>query len=270
MNNLDQALLKGHWVNPNELILAKEYSNNSKRSIFSIFIKLGYMTEDDVFLFFSEISNISFVRPSDYKVEEDVLNIFPEGFCRENNCIPLFKIDNDLFVAMANPLDTDLIMHLEEHSSLFIQPLVATPFSISKALDYYFGYEISLLSMEDVIFKPTKFAKFPFNRESERVSLSVPLEFKVEDELVSLSSGQYIPSNSFDVSKNAQSLGIKTFLFIPPQVKLSLRFILSESNEIEVKAVVVQCRMEKKGKFLIGLRLIDIDPSLTSYLKNTK
>ena len=80
MGNFEEILVKERWVSPNELIKAREDQKKTGKSLFCSFIKLGYMSEEDVFLFFAENSSIPFVKLSNYIVDEEVLKILPEHF----------------------------------------------------------------------------------------------------------------------------------------------------------------------------------------------
>lgn len=266
MSNLEGFLVTEQWVTADELVKAKEDQKRTQKSLYASFIKLGYMTEDDVFLFFSEHSSFPFIRLSDYAIQEAVVGLVPEDFCREHLVLPLFKVGLDLFVAMVNPLDTSVIMDLGERTQLAIQPVVAAPHAIMKALDEYLGYPETLFAMEKFLFKPQGLAKFPFHRASERIPLAIPLEFTVDDAQIQLAHSQYIPATTIDISRNMGSLGIKTFLYIPAGIQVSLRFITAEPNTLEAQAETVHSRMAKGGAFLMGLRFRRLAPEVKSYL----
>ena len=266
MNRLDDVLIKEKWINPNELIKAREDQRKTKKSIFCSLIKLGYMNEDDVFRFFAINSYIPFIKLSDYTLKEEVLALLDEDFCRKHVAIPLFKVDNSLFVVMANPLDADLIMSLADRTGLDIEPLISSKQAILKALDERFGYDDSFFEIENFLFKPEGLHKFPFHRDSERLSLNIPAEFRIDDDNIKLASSQYLPANAFDVSRNGKALGVTTLLFIPPKTRLQLRFKDAKGKNRETKAEVVYSRMKKEGDFLMGLKLLESEASLISFL----
>jgi len=266
MYDLEERLVREHWITPNELIRAKEDQKKTKKSLFSSLIKLGYLTEEDVFIFFAANSNIPFIRLSDYCLKDDVLVLLPEDFCRANIVIPLFKIDHNLFVAMANPLDAELLINIADRTGLEINPLISSPYTILRTLDEHFGFKEEFFNMEKFIFKPQSLHKFPFHRESERIPLNIPLEFEVDDERINLVSSHNIPADTVDISRNGKALGIKTFLFIPPSVKLLLNFTSIQEGNIKAKAEVVYAKMKKSGEFLMGVKFLGIAPEVVSYL----
>lgn len=266
-SNLQERLVREHWIKPDEFLRAKDEQKKTGKSIFSCLIKLGYLNQPDVFRIFSESAGITFVNIADYSIKQEILNLISEEFYRENLIFPLFRIDQTLFVAMANPLDADLLNKLTNHTGLDVNPLLSSPCMIIEALDKHFGPQDKFFEMEDLIFKPRGLSNFPLHRESERISLIIPIEFKVDDERVALAVGSYIPAVTFDISESGLAIGIKTCIFLPSSVRLILRFSsFSSEGSIEAKGEVVYSRMRKKGEFFIGVKLLQPDPALISRL----
>lgn len=267
MNDLEEKLVRDRWVSPNELIRAKQEQKKTKKSLFSSLINLDYLKEEDVFAFFAINSGIPFVKLTDYAIKDDVLALLPQDFCRRSFLIPLFKIEGTLFVAMANPLNAELLMNLEARTELNIYPLTCSPYAIFRALDKYFGFEDNFFEMEKLIFKSQELQKFPFHRESERVPLNVPIEVKIFDVRVALTFSQTISTSTTNVSLNGKGLGIKAHFFIPQGAALVLNFISSEGKELKVKGEVAHCQMKKRGEFFIGVRCPEPSFEVSTYLR---
>ncbi|MCM8823146.1 MAG: PilZ domain-containing protein [Candidatus Omnitrophica bacterium] len=265
MEDLEKKLLEEHWIGPNELIKAKEDKETIKKSIFASLLRLGYISDIELFMFFGELSSIPFVTIQDYVIDKDILRFLPEEFCRDNLVIPLFKVDSTLFIAMANPFDTEIINSIGNITGLEVNPLIASPKDILKFLDDNFGFPSNFFNIEKFIFPLSKLNNFPHHRESGRIPLNLPLEFKVIDDRVRLVSQQNIPATTFDISCNGKALGIKTFIFIPPTVQLLLNFSLN-IGVVQAKGEVAYSRMEKGGRFNMGVKFLDIDDTVISYL----
>jgi len=267
MSDLEDKLIKEYWISPNDLVRARQDQKKRGKSLFCSLIKLGCLTESDVFKFFADHSRIPFVRLSDYAIDGDIVSLLPENFCRKNMCVPVFKIDNVLFVAMVNPLDTELLDRIVRHTVLDIQPLISFPYAIIKALNDNFGYDDSFFQMEDFIFLPQKLCNFPLQREKERFLLTVPVEFKPDAAGLSLSFSGYISAVTVDISRDGRAIGVKAKVFIPPLVKVGLRFIsLPRDIADEAVAEVVCSRIIKGGEFVMGIKLLSSAPELTAYL----
>lgn len=265
MDSLEEKLIKGKWVSPLALIEAQHHAERTGKSLFCSLIKLGHISEEDVFRFFAVNSNIPFIKVSQYRIKDEVLTLLDENFCRENLVIPLFKIDSALFVAMVNPLDAQLIANISTSTKLDIHPLLASPTDIERALNNYWGYPDSFFSVERLVFKHEKLSSFPLYRAKERIPLDIPINFKIDDSNVQLANDGYISGSTFDVSEDISALGIKTSIFLPKGARLTLYFLHNE--KLKIKGEVVYCRLEGKGYFSLGVRLLDLKSEDISYIK---
>lgn len=265
MEKIETKLIKEGWINPNQLIKVKHEMSRTKKSLFATIIKYDFMTEEDVYTFFANETNVPFVRLADYKVDEEVLRLFPEQFCRENILIPLFRIENTFYICMATPLDTDLINTLEIKTNMEIAPLFGSPSEILKTLDKYCGPDDRYFNLENLIIPPQLLNMIPFWRESERISVNIPVEFKSDDKRVSLVSSSYISGTALDVSRSGRAMGIRTVIFVPPQTSILIKFP-SYDPAYEIKSVAVRCAMERGGKYLMGVKFSDIKDDLIRHI----
>jgi len=268
MIDLDDKLIKGGWVTPEELLKARQDQENRKKSIFCSLIMLGYMSQEEVFKFFSLNTNIPLVKLSDYNINKDVLTLIREDFCRDNLIMPLFKMSSVLFVAMVNPLDTDLIVNISNNTGLDIHVLLASATDIIAAIDYYFGYPDLFFSIEDLIFEPQKLSNFPFYRSSLRKHLSISAELRIDDQRVLLFSNKAIPATTIDISSDGKAIGVKTTVFIPQNTHLIVSlFHKNDSESINIDAEVIYSRMDKPDEFSMGIKVLSKKENIISYLK---
>jgi hypothetical protein len=271
VEKLEEKLVQTGWITPKQFIKAKQEQAKSKKTIFSSLIKLGYLTEEDIFLFFSQHSQIPLIKISDYQIDPELLNLFSEEKYREYLFVPLFKIENTLYIGMANPLDTELLDILKKNTELEIYPLFAPPSSILEVIDHFFGPDDRCYSsLNNLILAPQTLNLVPFWRESERISLKIPVEIKVMDERIKLNSSGYICGTGLDISRSGKAMGIETIIFLPSKVKINIRFP-SEDPSYEAKAEIVRCNVGKKGKYFLGIRFIEIkEEIIRNILKEEK
>ena len=248
MSELRRKLLEENWINEAQFLKANEEAQKLKKSLYAAIIKLGFLTEDDIFAFFSQETKIPFVNISDYKLDPEILRLFPEEFYRQNLFIPLFKIENNLYLAMTNPLNTELIESIEKRTNSTVVPLFSSPSAILKALDSFFGPKDHYADLENLILSSSQI-NLPFYRSSQRIRVNLPLEIKPVDENIKLASSSYIPATCVDISEDAEAIGAKIFLYLPPKIKILVRFPFKE-----VEAEIIHCTVCKKGFYLLGIR----------------
>lgn len=271
MEELELKLTQQNILTAEQLNSAKADSSQCGKSIWASLVKLGYMSEEDIAIFFSQESGINYVRISDYEINYEVIRLLEEGFCRENLVIPLFKIKDTLFVACTNPLDTILIDSLTKLSGCSVELLIATRLSIVQALDLYLGPEEKSFNIVKLMYKQGPLQGLIPWRESERLNLSIPVSIRVEDKSISLNCSSPLEGYSRNISQSGTAIGLQVFLFLPKGVNVSLEFYPNEASGgspavIKAKGEIVYSRMEKGQRYLLGILFTEIDELARSQL----
>jgi len=254
VGKLEGNLIKESWVTASQLLAAKEEQKKNKKSLFSCLVKLGFVNEETLYMFYAQQALIPFVRVSDYCLNSGLVNLFPESMYRENLFVPLFKVESTLYVCLANPLDADLINTLSIKTELDINPMFAVPSAILEAINRFFGPDDKFVNLESLIVSPQTLSKMGFWRESERVAINLPVEFKSTDDKVVLVSSAYVSATASDVSASGRAVGIKTFVFLPAGTKVSVKFPTKNSDQ-ELSGEVARANMDKAGRFFLGVKL---------------
>ncbi|MFA5363334.1 MAG: PilZ domain-containing protein [Candidatus Omnitrophota bacterium] len=263
MDDLDSKLVQDKWVGTMDLVAAKQEAARYGKSLWAAFVKLGYLSEEDIALFFSILSNIPYVKISDYEIDPGVLSLADEDFYRENLVLPMFKIRNILFVACANPLDTGLIDNINQISNCDIEPLLASADAIVSALNYYYGPPQKDFEIEKFMIRQNTLKGLAFWRESERLRLEIPLCIRVEDSSLALHHAPVIECRTTNISRNGAAVGAQVLLFLPKGVYVSMEFKLegggAEPRIIKAKGEIVHSHMEKDRHYFLGIKLISVD-----------
>ena len=271
MENLESKLAEDGWITPEQLMLARQESDKINRSVWVSLIKLGYMSEENITLFFARESNIPYVKISDYKINQDTLVLLDKDFCIQNCVIPLFKVQNTLFVACSNPLNAALMDSLARMSNSNIEPLISNAHAISGALDLYWGLENKIFEVEQFIVKQNPLEGLGLWRQAKRLSLRIPVTIKPECEPITMSDS--IEGSTRDISDNGTSVGVEVFLFLPRGLKIALDFksvpeINSAARVSQAKGEIIHSRMEKGGYYFLGIKLTEIqDAGRTQLLR---
>jgi hypothetical protein len=263
MPDLDAKLVQDGWVNPYQLALTRQEADKSGKSLWAILIKSGFMSLEDVTVFLAQESGVAYVDTADYSLNPAAVRLLDEAFCRQNLVIPLFKIKEALFIACANPLDTELMDAIAKVAGCEVTPLIASSGSILKALNSFYGIEDKVFELDRFITKQGPLGGLAFWRESERLPLNIPVSIKIDDDSFSLPHAGALDGHTRDISRNGAAIGLEVFIFLPKGVSISLEFrpdkSLTASGEgIRVKGETVYCRMEKGQRYFLGVRFTDI------------
>lgn len=118
---------------------------NQKR-IGSYLIDLGYVTEDGITKALGMQFNMPVTHLEGFRIKPDVLDLIPEMMAKRFNIIPLFKIENELTLAISDPTDITLLDIVSSETKCKVIPVIA-PFSeISKAIDNHYSKKVETLA----------------------------------------------------------------------------------------------------------------------------
>ncbi len=91
----------------------------------------------------AQFMGVPFINLEGKAISSEILNFVPESVARRYRIIPFDKKEDKLFVAMADPLDLQVIQFIEKKSSLFVKPYLAIPEDIIKAIDDQYSQNLS-------------------------------------------------------------------------------------------------------------------------------
>jgi type IV pilus assembly protein PilB len=87
----------------------------------------------------SEKLKVPTIDLSLYLIDDEVAKSVPEGVARKHLLIPVFKIDNNLTIAMADPMDVFAIDEVRALTGCIVEPVEASRTGIENAIQQYFG-----------------------------------------------------------------------------------------------------------------------------------
>lgn len=114
---------------------AEEIANAQNINIGQALINSGILTEETIIKFLESKLHIPSVNLEDYTLDENCLKYISYSDARKYRIIPLFKIEDTLTVAMADPLDLFAIDKVVETAACSIEPVIASETSILKKID---------------------------------------------------------------------------------------------------------------------------------------
>ena len=102
-------------------------------------IKLGHVTEMKVTQALANQFGMDVITLADQKIADDVIQSVPRHVAKRYKIVPVFKVDNTLTAALANPMDVDTLDSLRYILKCNVEGMVATESDIDKALAHYYG-----------------------------------------------------------------------------------------------------------------------------------
>ena len=136
---LGDFLVEQGLITEDQLKKALKHQKKAGKLLGRSLIELGFIGEEELIKALSEQLGVQYVSLRNYQVDPKVINLVPEELARTYQVVPLFAIENDLTVAMANPLDVLAIDALSRATGMKILPVVCSEDEIREAIDHYYG-----------------------------------------------------------------------------------------------------------------------------------
>jgi hypothetical protein len=267
MTDLSDRLIEQGLVTPEALNTARSEAFKIGRSVWFTLIKLEYLTEESIIRFFAQEANIPYVRLSDYRIKQNVLNMLDENFCRQNHVIPLWLVQDTLFIACNNPFNTALLDTIGKSSRCFVEPLMATSTAIDQAIDYYWKLENISFSVADFLVRQEPVKGMAFWRESERLEVDWPVSLAARAGDFVLADSSSIEGQVHDISRDGSAIGIHVPLYLPKGIAVNVSIRPSADNRpqdriFETEGEIVHSYMHTALAYSVGIRFKNIEEGL--------
>ena len=168
LEKLKYDLVRAGLVPYETIEQAEEIANAQNINIGQALINSGVLTEDTLVKFLETKLHIPSVNLEDYTLDKKCLKYINFSDARKYKIIPLFKIEDTLTVAMADPLDLFAIDKIVETASCSIEPVISSESSILKKIDEYYKTDITV----GEIFTDSEYIDFDWRDELHNEDLS--------------------------------------------------------------------------------------------------
>ncbi len=131
-------LIKSGIIDERQLDEALEIQKTTNKRLGEILVELGYLNSRDLIWILSEQASIPFVDLKPEILDSNLIRSFPEKLLYDYCMIPLYEIENKLYVAIGNPTDTEGIEKIKAIANKEVVVSGADPKMILGLLDKFF------------------------------------------------------------------------------------------------------------------------------------
>ncbi|MBW2066632.1 MAG: Flp pilus assembly complex ATPase component TadA [Deltaproteobacteria bacterium] len=148
---LGEILIETGLITKGKLREALESQRESGKRLGQILIEKNLISEEEMAFSLAMQLKIPYVDLSNHEIPEKVIDIIPEEVSRKFICIPVNLRNNVLDVAMADPLDLNIVKDLQFITGYNIQPAISTASQIMQYLREHYHPEKTISEVADEI-----------------------------------------------------------------------------------------------------------------------
>lgn len=138
LEKLKYDLVRDGLINYDDVEKAEEIAAAQNVNIGQVLISSKLITEEKLLKFLESKLHIPYVDLKDYSLDTKCLDLISFNDARKYKIIPLFKIENVLTVAMADPLDLFAIDKIVENTGCDIEPVISTEALVLQKIEEYY------------------------------------------------------------------------------------------------------------------------------------
>ncbi len=144
LEKLKYDLVRDGLISYEDIEKAHELAVSQNINIGQVLIKSGLISEEKLLKFLESKLHIPYVDLKDYTLDTRCLSYINFNDAQKYKIIPLFKIENVLTVAMADPLDLFAIDKIVEKTGCDIEPVVSAESLVLKKIEEYYKSDSSV------------------------------------------------------------------------------------------------------------------------------
>lgn len=136
-----EILVDGGIVTPEQVDQGLVRQVETGRLIGETLVELGFTTEENIAWALSKQLGIPYADVMPETLDRELMKRFPVALLRRVQAAPLFKSDDAIVIAMADPTNSEPVAELREAAGARTTLVIGCPSAIRRALDFVHGPE---------------------------------------------------------------------------------------------------------------------------------
>lgn len=134
---LKQILVDSGYISPEQFEAAQNTAQEMGKELTDILLFRGLITEEALGKLVAEYYQVPYVSLKNQHIDPETLAFIPEKTAVAFRIIPFARQENQLLLAMENPMDIEALEFAKRSSNLNIVPYYVNPADLSRALGQY-------------------------------------------------------------------------------------------------------------------------------------
>ena len=257
MNLIGDILVKENKISKEDLERGLEIQAETNKPLGSVLLEENLIGEETLMEALGKQTKMPYVDLEDYTIDIDSLKLLKADQARKLNAMPLFVIDETLTVALSDPSDVLAVDEITRATLLDVEPVLATPTAIEKALDTYYGTGELLKARSSTEDAVAEMQEFGGEAAAEDISVVQMIDMIINQAVKTSASDIHIEPREHEVRIRYRVDGSLQEVFTPPK---KLQSALISRVKILASLDIAETRLPQDGRIqhLIGDRKIDM------------
>lgn len=136
---LEQHLVDTHLMTEENIRLTQSDSLNHGVDLIEAIVQLGYADSRELYASLAQFCELPYSKVTAADIPEDAVELVPARIATHFNIVPVGMNDDAVIIAISDPLHSSLIDEIQMVLQQTIEPIVATPGDIGKAIKELYG-----------------------------------------------------------------------------------------------------------------------------------
>lgn len=137
IETLKNLLIKSELLSEKDFDEAVKEAERTEKDVIDILIYKGFINRDYYAEILANYFKVPKIKLVGRKIPPEILNTLPEEIARLKGAVAFEKNNNDLSVAMLNPVDLETLEFLQKYTGYFIKPFLALEDDLKSAYSQY-------------------------------------------------------------------------------------------------------------------------------------
>ena len=147
---LGELLLAAKMITEEDLQRGLELQRGSKKRLGSVLIENGIITEEDLINALQMQLGIEYVDLTKVNIPTEMAQVLPKNIAKQYQVVPVRVVKDELYLAMADPMNFYAIEEVRKAVRRKIVPVVATSNAVEHAIQILYGNEGAAKAIEEM------------------------------------------------------------------------------------------------------------------------
>ena len=134
-DTLKEILLRDQLITPENLDRAIDEQERSGGELSRILLRLKLIPEDDLSVVLSEVLQMPLINLNLFRIDPSIVKLIPKETAEKHLLIPISKLNDQLTIAMVDPLDMLTLDNIKAMTSMSVSVVLARPKEMRAAIE---------------------------------------------------------------------------------------------------------------------------------------